>query len=389
MKIVRLKTVVVNAEMRNWVFVKVETDQDGLYGWGEASLEWKTRSLVGAVEDFSPMVVGEDPRRIEHLYQKMYRQSFWRMGVIGMSAISAIDQALWDINGKILGAPVHQLLGGRVRDKVRMYTHLGGGDMRSVYETFEPGPLVDLAHQVIAKGYTAIKVVFVPYSRPLEGRTTVRRFAKLMETLRLAVGDEIDIMVDFHGRAYPAMAVQYINAIEEFGPYFCEEPVPPENVDALLEVRQSTRVPIAAGERLVGRHQFVPLFEKRACHVIQPDLCHCGGISEARKIAAMAETYQMGVAPHNPLGPIANAAALHFALATPNFLIQEDMLTDVPWRWDVVRHSLVTQDGHWLPSNAPGLGIDVDEHEAAKHPFRPEVHHSMTVRADDGAILDW
>jgi galactonate dehydratase len=388
-KIVNLKTVVVNADMRNWVFVKVETDQPGLFGWGEASLEWKTKSLVGAVEDFSPMVVGEDPRRIEHLYQKMYRQSFWRMGVIGMSAISAIDQALWDINGKILNVPVYQLLGGRVRDKVRMYTHLGGGDMKSVYETFEPGPLIDLARDVISRGYTAIKVVFVPYSRPLEGVPKIKRFAKLMEKLRLAVGDEIDIMIDFHGRTYPATAIQLINAIEEFNPYFCEEPVPPESVDALLEVRQSTRVPIAAGERLVGRHQFVPLFEKRACHVIQPDLCHCGGISEARRIAAMAETYQMGVAPHNPLGPIANAAALHFALATPNFLIQEDMLTDVPWRWDVVKHSLQTDAGHWLPTDQPGLGIEVNEKEAAKHPYQAECYHSLTIRAEDGSVLDW
>lgn len=389
MKIANLKTVVVNAEMRNWVFVKVETDEPEVFGWGEASLEWKTRSVVAAVEDFAPMILREDPRRIEHLYQKMYRQSFWRMGVIGMSAISAIDQALWDINGKLLNVPVHRLLGGRVRDRVRMYTHLGGGDMKSVYETFEPGPLIELARQVIEKGYSAIKVVFVPYSQPLEGLSKIRRFAKLMEKLRAAVGDGIDIMIDFHGRTYPAMAVQYINAVQEFNPYFCEEPVPPENVDALLEVRQSTRVPIAAGERLVGRHQFVPIFEKRACHVIQPDLCHCGGITEARKIAAMAETYQMGVAPHNPLGPVANAAALHFALATPNFLIQEDMLTDVPWRWDVVRHSLETRDGHWLPSDAPGLGIEVNEKEAAKHPFKPEIYHSLTIRANDGSVLDW
>jgi galactonate dehydratase len=389
MRITNLKTVVVNAEMRNWVFVKVETDQDGLYGWGEASLEWKTRSLVAAVEDFAPMVINEDPRRIEHLYQKMYRQSFWRMGIIGMSAISAIDQALWDINGKLLNVPVYQLLGGRVRDKVRMYTHLGGGDMKAVYETFDAGPLVDLAHKVIEQGYTAIKVVFVPYSRPLEGVPMVKKFAGLFEKLRRAVGDHIDIMVDFHGRTYPGTAIQYIRAIEEFGPYFCEEPVPPENVAALLEVRQGTRVPIAAGERLVGRHQFAPLFEQRACHVIQPDLCHCGGISEARRIAAMAETYQMGVAPHNPLGPVANAVALQFALATPNFLIQEDMLTDVPWRWDVVKHTLQTRDGHWLPSDAPGLGIDIDEKQAAKHPYKPEVFHSLGIRADDGAILDW
>lgn len=389
MKITNLKTAVVNAEMRNWVFVKVETDQPGLYGWGEGSLEWKTRSVIGAVEDFAPMVIGEDPLRIQHIYQKMYRQSFFRMGVIGMSAISAIEQALWDIKGKHLGVPVYELLGGRVRDKVRMYTHLGGGEMKAVYETFDVEPLIDSAQKVIASGYTAVKVVFVPYSQPLEGAPMVKRFANLMEKLRLSLGDDIDIMVDFHGRTYPAMAIQYIKAIEEFNPYFCEEPVPPENVDALVEVKDCVRVPIATGERLVGRHQFVPLFEKHACHVIQPDLCHCGGLFEAQKIAAMAETYNMGVAPHNPLGPVANAVALHFALATPNFLIQEDMLTDVPWRWDVVKSSLKTEEGYWLPTDQPGLGIEVDEEAAQEHPFKQEVIPSTSIRAKDGAILDW
>ena len=158
MKITRVKTVVVNAQMRNWVFVKVETSEPGLYGWGEASLEWKTHSVAGAVQDFAPMVVGEDPTRIDYLYQKMYRHSFFRMEVIGMSAISGIEQACWDILGKSLGVPVYRLLGGAVRERVRMYTHLGGGEMKAVYETFDPGPLIDLALEVIARGYTAIKV---------------------------------------------------------------------------------------------------------------------------------------------------------------------------------------------------------------------------------------
>jgi galactonate dehydratase len=149
MKITAIKTVVVNAEMRNWVFVKVETDQGGIFGWGEASLEWKTRAVVGAVEDLAPMAIDEDPTRIEHPYQKLYRQSFWRLGVIGMSAISGIEQACWDILGKSLGVPVYTLLGGAVRDRVRMYTHLGGGSMKAVYETFDPTPLIDLAQQVV------------------------------------------------------------------------------------------------------------------------------------------------------------------------------------------------------------------------------------------------
>lgn len=391
MKITGVRTVVVNAQMRNWVFVKVDTDQDGLWGWGEASLEWKTRAVAGAVEDFAPMLIGEDPRRIEHLYQKMYRQSFWRVGVIGMSAISGIEQALWDIRGKSLGVPVFDLLGGQVRDRVRMYTHLGGGDMKSVYEAQDGGPaaMVDLALEVVERGYTAVKVLATPPTESLNSLGLYRYAERRMDALRSALGDSIDVMVDCHGRHFPANGLEFCRVMAPFKPFFVEEPVPPENVDALAELRRQSPVPIATGERLVTRHEFRRVFELQACHVIQPDLCHCGGLWEAKKIAAMAETYYMGVAPHNPLGPVANAAALHFALSTPNFLIQEDMLSDVPWRWEVVTHSLKSENGYWLPADAPGLGVEVNEAAAARHPFQQEVMHSLGVRAPDGAILDW
>jgi galactonate dehydratase len=392
MQITALKTVVVNAEMRNWVFVKIETDQAGLYGWGEASLEWKTRAVVGAVEDFAPMLLGEDPNRIEHIFQKLYRQSFWRVGVIGLSAISGIDQALWDIKGKILNRPVYDLLGGRVRDRVRMYTHLGGGDMRAVYETHnrpDPGIFADRAAEVVAKGYTAVKVLITPPTEALNSIAAYQYAARGMEAMRRAVGDDVDIMVDCHGRHSPANALEFCRVLAPYRPYFVEEPVPPENVDAMAEVRRASPVPIATGERLLTRHDFRPVLEKHAADIIQPDLCHCGGLWEAKKIAAMAEAYYVGVAPHNPLGPVANAAALHFALSTPNFLIQEDMLGDVPWRWDVVQSSLVTESGYWLPTTAPGLGIEVNEAVAARHPFKQEVIHALNTRAQDGAILDW
>lgn len=392
MKITGVKTVVVNAQMRNWVFVKVETDQPGLFGWGEASLEWKTRAVVGAVEDFAPMIVGEDADRIEHLYQKMYRQSFFRMGVIGMSAISGIEQALWDIRGKELSQPVYKLLGGAVRDKVRMYTHLGGGDMKAVYETQfsdDPQVFVDRALEVRSRGYNAVKVLITPPTESLNSIAAYRYAERMMAALREAVGESMDIMVDCHGRHYPGNAIEFCRILAPYRPFFIEEPVPPENVDALVEVRKASPVPIATGERLVTRFGFREIFEKQACHVIQPDLCHCGGLWEAKKIAATAETYYMGVAPHNPLGPVANAAALHFALSTPNFLIQEDMLTDVPWRWEVVQSSLATEDGYWLKTSTPGLGIEVDEAAAKKYPFQQEVIHPLTVRASDGAVLDW
>jgi len=348
--------------------------------------------VAGAIEDFAPMIVGEDPTRIEHLYQKMYRQSFWRTGVIGLSAISGIEQACWDILGKSLNQPVYKLLGGAVRDRVRMYTHLGGGDMRAVYESqqsADPQIFVDRALEVIDKGYTAVKVLITPPTESLNSIAAYKYSETMMSALRTAVGDDVDIMVDCHGRHSLANAVEFCRVLAPYRPYFIEEPVPPENVDVMAEVRKASPVPIATGERLVTRYEFRQIFEKLACHVIQPDLCHCGGLWEAKKIAAMAEIYTMGVAPHNPLGPVANAAALHFDLSTPNFLIQEDMLADVPWRWDVVKHSLKREAGFWLPTEAPGLGIEIDETAAVKHPFKQEVLHSTTVRAHDGAILDW
>jgi len=388
MKIVDVTTVVVNARMRNWVFVKVQTDVPGLHGWGEATMEWKTRAVVGCVEDLKPMLLGRDPTRIGFLWQILYRHSYFRLGAIGMTAISGIEQACLDILGKSLGVPVYKLLGGKVRDKVRMYTHLGLGETKAVYESFESSQVIERALVVRENGYTAVKVVFVPYSRPLEGIPAVKHFAKLVGDLREAVGDDTDIMVDFHGRTTTGQAIQYINAIEEFRPLFCEEPVPPEQPDAMLEVRRSVKVPIATGERLVTRWEFRRICELQACHILQPDLSHCGGLMEARRIADMGETYFMGIAPHNPNGPIANAAALHFALSTPNFLIQEDMLGDVPWRFDVVETAIEQRDGYWLPLETPGLGIEVNEREAAKHPFAQEDLQQM-VFLEDGSVAEW
>jgi galactonate dehydratase len=242
---------------------------------------------------------------------------------------------------------------------------------------------------VVARGYGAVKALITPPTESLSSSIDYRRAERFMAALRDGLGPDIDIMVDCHGRHFPANAAEFCRILAPYKPYFIEEPVPPENVDAMAEVRRLSPVPIATGERLVTRFEFRELLEKQACHIIQPDLCHCGGLWEAKKIAAMAESYYVGVAPHNPLGPVANAAALHFALSTPNFLIQEDMLTDVPWRWDVVKHNLKTDAGYWLPCDEPGLGVEVDEEAAMKHPFQQEVLHATTVRARDNAILDW
>ena len=387
MKIAAISTRVVNARMRNWVFVKVETDQ-GLVGWGEASLEWKTRAVVGCVEDLAPLILGQDPRRIEHLYQTMYRHSFFRMGVIGMSALSGIEQACWDIFGKSLGVPVYQLLGGAVRESIRMYDHLGGGEMNALYLQDQPERMAERARDSVAAGYSAIKALVVPVSEPLDGLAPIRRAEACMAAIREAVGDEVDIMVDLHGRTTPAMAIQYGQVLAPYRLFFFEEPCPPENPKALAEVaRGLPGVPIATGERLVTRFQFRELFEQGACAVVQPDLCHCGGLWEARKIAAMAETYYVSVAPHNPLGPIATAAAVQFGFATPNFLIQEAIRSDVPWRDEVVTTPIRVVDGHVSLPERPGLGIEVDEVAAARHPFEQEV--LMQPYHGDGAVADW
>ena len=387
MKITGVTTVVVNAQMRNWVFVKVSTDE-GVVGWGEASLEWKTRAVCGAVADLEPLIVGQDPARIEHLFQIMYRHPFFRAGIEGMSALSGIEQALWDIAGKVANKPVYQLLGGAVRDRVRMYDHLGGGQMEALYLQDTAEQMAERARESVAAGYTALKVLVVPKTLPLDGSAPLRHAETLMAAIREAVGPDVDVMVDLHARTTPAMAIQYGEVLRPFRPFFLEEPCPPENVGGMAEVtRALPGIPIATGERLVTRWGFRELLERRACAVIQPDLCHCGGLWEARKIAAMAETYYVSVAPHNPLGPVATAAAIHFALATPNWLIQEAIRADVPWRDAVVGGGLPVVQGYILPPIAPGLGVSVDEQEAARHPFEQEV--LMQWWHQDGAVADW
>jgi galactonate dehydratase len=386
-KITRISPVIVNANMRNWIFVKVETDEPGLYGWGEATLEWKTRTVAGAIEDLAQLIVGEDPLRIEHLYQMMYRQHFWKVGIEGMSAISGIEQALWDIKGKFLNVPVYELLGGRVRDRVRVYNHSGGGRMKDMYERTDPAEFAETALVVKEQGYTGIKFMAVPRTEPVEGVQSVKHAARIVEAVREAVGPEMDLMVDLHARTWPGMAIQYCQAFEPYGLLFFEEPCPTEDIEATAQVTRASRIPIATGERLVTRYQFRELFEKRAAHVIQPDLTHCGGLWEARKIAATAEAYSIAVAPHNPNGPISTAVTVHFALATPNWLIQEAITSDVPWRDEVLINPFRVENGYIAPPTLPGLGIDVNEKEAAKHPFKQEAEQRYFH--PDGAVADW
>lgn len=387
MKITKINTLVVNARMRNWVLVKIETDQPGLYGWGEATLEWKTKAVVGAVEDLSVLLIGQDPRRIEHLWQIMHRQYFWRGGIINMSAMSGIDQALWDIKGKDLGKPVCELLGGPVRDTLRLYDHLGGGSLEGMYKTVEPEVFADRIMESIERGFTAVKAMPVPISELIESANVLKHAARCVEAMRKAAGDGIDIMLDLHARTTPAAALQFGRLLAEYNLYWYEEPCWPEHVDALVEVARLLPFPIATGERLVGRWGFRELLEKRACSIVQPDISHCGGISEGRRIAAMAETYSIAVACHNPQGPVSTAASIHVGFATPNYLIQEVVHADVPWRNDILTNAIDVRRGSCDAPTLPGLGIDINETEAQKHPFQPEV--TMAYFHNDGSVADW
>lgn len=392
MKITAIKTLVCHARMRNWVFVKVETDQPGLVGWGESTLEWHTRGIVGAIEDLATLLIGEDPRRIEHLWQMMFRQHFWHgSGIVRSTAISGVDIALWDIAGKDLGVPCHRLWGGRVRNYVRLYCHLGGGRMEDFYETpiVNAGRFGDLARQAVANGYTAFKSMAVPSTSVLSGNKPIQAAEQAVAAMREAVGPDIDIMVDCHARPSPNVGLQFAQVLEPYHLYFLEEPCWPENMEALARINAAVTTPIATGERLTSLNQFRDLFALHGCDVAQPDITHCGGLTAARKIAALAEAYRIALAPHNPQGPVSTAAAFELGFAQSDFAICETVSEDVEWRRDVVLdHHPLTAKGRTVgPSDQPGLGIEIREEEVAKHPFEQEI--LQRVFYADGAVGDW
>ncbi|MFO0798824.1 MAG: enolase C-terminal domain-like protein [Gemmataceae bacterium] len=392
MRIARVETHVCHARMRNWVFVKVVTDQDGLFGWGEATLEWHTRAVVGAVEDIAELIVGEDPTRVEHLWQMMYRQHFWHgHGIVRATSIAGIDLALWDILGKVCGVPCSKLWGGPVRDHVRTYCHLGGGRMEDFYETAadDARRFADLARQAVAAGYTAFKCMAVPPTLPLDGLKPIRTAEKAVAAMREAVGDGIDVMVDCHARPSPAMGLQFAKALEPYGLYFLEEPCWPESVDGLAAINRAVVTPIATGERVTNLADFQRLFAARACEVCQVDITHCGGLSEARRIAALAEAHRIALAPHNPQGPVSTAASLEFGFSQPSYAICETVTEDVPWRRDVVAEGFTIEPKGRLvkPNTRPGLGITIDEAEVKRHPFQQEL--PQRVFYPDGSVGDW
>ncbi len=356
MKITDIKTFVMWAEGagRNWMFVKVETDE-GIYGWGEGSLVNQTTTIAEAVHMMTPQIVGKDAGDIERHWQLMYLHNRYRNGVIIMSALSAIDQALWDIKGKALGVPVYQLLGGAVRDRVRTYA---GGDTAETVQA------------AIKQGFTAIKTGWGYSMIGLDERKEPALFKEHIAEVREAAGPDVDVMVDNHGRSRPAMAIKLIRSIEEYNLLFFEEPVPPNNLDSLALLRQAgLETELATGERLLTRWGYKDLIERQLVDVIQPDLCHCGGISEARRIAAAAETYYINLAFHNPKGPVSTAASVHVAAAIPNFLILEHTHR-LPLFDEVQKEPMKLGGGYYELPTAPGLGVDLNEEVIAANPYR-------------------
>jgi galactonate dehydratase len=366
----------------NLVFVEVQTSA-GITGMGEASLEGKTEAVVGALNDVKDYLIGKDATRIEHHWQIIYRHSFWRGGVVIGSAISGIEQALWDILGKVLGVPVHELLGGRVRDRVRLYANGPRGDT--------PEEIAESSRQLVDDGWGALKFV------PFEAVTGVARQEDLraahhqMGLVRELVGPDIDILIDCHGRLSPTSAIQMAHALDEFGVFFFEEPVLPEDTASMAMVAEAISIPVATGERLFTKWGFRDVLESGAASVLQPDLAHCGGIWEARKIAAAAEVAYVGIAPHNPYSWLLTMASIQLDFAIPNFLIQEFLVDHPPEVEQLFAEPFTWLPGGWVePPTAPGLGVVFDWDAIRAHEQLPYTRtYQPSLWHVDGSVADW
>jgi galactonate dehydratase len=366
----------------NLIFVEVQTNA-GMSGMGEASLEGKTEAVVGAINDVKEYLIGMDPTLIEHHWQTIYRHSFWRGGVVIGSAISGIEQALWDILGKSLDVPVFELLGGRVRDQVRLYANGPRGE--------SPEEIAESCRRLVEQGWSALKLA------PFEAVTGVARQEDLhaahrqLSLIRDMVGPDVDILIDCHGRLTPTSAVQMANALDEFGIFFFEEPVLPEDVASMAMVADAISIPIATGERLFTKWGFRDVLELGAASVLQPDLAHCGGIWEARKIAAAAEVSYVGIAPHNPYSWLLTMASIQLDFAIPNFLIQEFLVDHPPEVEQLFAEKFTWSPGGWVePPTKPGLGIEFDWDAIRAHEQLPYTRtYQPSLWHVDGSVADW
>lgn len=377
MKIHSLQSFICHAYRTNWVFVRVMTDQDGLYGVGEATLECQELAVAAAFRDIEPLLVGQNPHDVEALWHRVYRDTYWRGGPVLMSALSAVEMALWDIKGKDLGVPVYQLLGGRVRADVPTYANGWFAPAKT------PAEFAEKAKIAVEQGFSALK--WDPFGAAyltIDKRTLADALACL-GAVRDAVGDTVDLIVEGHGRFDVPTAVRIGQALGEFDVLWFEEPIPPQNLEGLAEVKRRIPVPVAAGERLYNRWEFRSLLEGRAADYLQPDVSHAGGLGEVKKIAAMAEAYHLPVCPHNPSGPVANAATLQLAACTPNFYLLETMSSDVPWRAEISTEQVRLEAGRMQIPDRPGLGIDINPEAIARHPYE-----RRSLRHYTGALTD-
>ena len=368
-----------------WLFFKITCD-DGTFGWGEPVVEGKAATVRACVEEMSDFLIGKPAGNIEDIFQTLYRGGFYRGGPIETSAISGIDQALWDIKGKSLGVPVYELMGGAVREKMRVYAWIGGD---------EPSDYAAQARQRLTEGYTALKMNATGPVAWIDSPAEVDAAVARLAAVREVVGREVGIGIDFHGRVHKGFAKVLAKELESFSPMFYEELVLPENNEALIELARHTTVPLATGERMFTRWGFKQLLQSGAVDIVQPDLSHCGGIWEGRKIAAMAEAYDVAVAPHCPLGPITLAASLQLDFCTPNALIQEqslgihyhqgadllDYLTD--------KGSFIYEDGYVLRTGDPGLGIELNEELIRERATEGHRWRNPIWRLNDGSITEW
>lgn len=381
MKITTIETYAIWDEPRgrNFLFVVVDTDQ-GIYGVGESGLTGRELAVIGAIEHFKPLLIGQDAGRIEHLWQLLFRGGFFPAQRVLGAAISAIDIALWDIKGKALGVPIYDLLGGRVRDRVVCYPHNVGHQM-------DIPSLVESCLQTKEEGWKFVRWGLPQAGDLIEPRQSVRAAIRQFEAVRQAVGDEVDLCFDVHTRLDLADAVWLCQAVEPFEPYFIEDPLRSENPDSFKTLRPRTRVPLAAGEQFSSKWEFRQLVEDELIDYARLDLCLVGGFTEGRKIAGWCETHYIKMVVHNPLGPVSSAACLQFNLAVSNFGVQEQPRKPGATLTDVVIGQAEWVDGCLLPPAAPGLGITFDREAAKRHPFRltdlPMLHR------EDSSFTNW
>lgn len=382
MKITRLKTWQVPPR---WLFLKIETDE-GCYGWGEPVIEGRANTVESAVHELSDYLIGQDPRHIEHLWNVMYRGGFYRGGPILMSAIAGIDQALWDLKGRALGVPVHQLLGGPVRDRMRMYAWTGGD---------RPHDAGKGALALVEQGFTALKMNGTPEMQIVDSHRKIDEAVARIGEVRDAVGPDVGIGIDFHGRVHRPMAKILLRELEPFHPMFIEEPVAPEHLPALNHIAEGIATPIATGERLFTRFQFRDLLKDGMVDIVQPDLSHCGGISEGFKIATLASAHDVALAPHCPLGPLTLAASLQLDAVCHNAFIQEqsmgihynqdndvlDYLTD--------KSALAIKDGFCAIPQGPGLGVEINEAYVEERAKTGHRWRNPVWQHEDGSVAEW